>query len=202
MGRKAKRGRQGKRLGRWVHLSKKDFTSWLESTGTTAAALASQLGVSGGLISSWKAGRRFPSEVNQKLLAEIVTAKPAETPSPRGFDPRRFKAWRLGRQMSRKALAEELGVSAGSIAAWEHGKTKPRASTLAKMKKAMSAKGFAPGSGDRQRAKSGRVLSSADRVAAIESAGRVVAALASKGRLEHAQLLDLAPRLRDSFLRG
>ena len=72
MARSAKRGKQGKRLGEWVYLSKDAFLGWLERTRTTHGALAQELGVSAGLVSSWKAGRRFPSEVNQRKLAELV----------------------------------------------------------------------------------------------------------------------------------
>ena len=203
MGKSGQRGKQGKRLGKWAHLKKKDFTSWLDSTGTTAAALAKQLGVSPGLISSWKSGRRFPSEVNQLKLAEIVQGSPSSSiPPPADFDPERFRAWRKGRGLSRKALAAELGVSAGSIAGWEHGKTTPRASTLAKVQRVIEAKGLLGATDTISKAASRGLRSGGEEVAAFEAAGRVLVALVGTRRIGPEEAIDLVPRLRDAFLSG
>ena len=200
MARSAKRGKQGKRLGEWVHLSKEAFMGWLERTRTTHAALAKELGVSAGLVSSWKAGRRFPSEVNQRKLADLVEGPGAGAAAEAGadFDEERFKAWRAERGLSRKALAKELGVSPGSIYQWESGKSQPRPSTLAKMREVIKAKGLTAPSSPKQRAVSGG--SDSLRVAAIQAAGATLAALISVQELSPEEAERLAPRLRDAFL--
>jgi len=204
MARTTKRGKQGKRLGEWVYLSKDAFAGWLERTQTTHSALAQELGVSAGLISSWKAGRRFPSEVNQRKLVELVEGSGGAGASE-GFDPERFRAWRSERGLSRKALANELGVSPGSIYQWESGKSQPRSSTLEKMREVIQSKGLTsptprPSAPSAQAAQGG--ASQAERVAAIEAAGCTLAALVRARQLEPGDVQSLAPRLRDAFLRA
>ncbi|HBP19167.1 MAG TPA: hypothetical protein DEA08_15440 [Planctomycetes bacterium] len=205
MARSAKRGKQGKRLGEWVYLSKDAFLGWLERTRTTHGALAQELGVSAGLVSSWKAGRRFPSEVNQRKLAELVEGPGAGAGAEESaaFDAERFQAWRAERGLSRKALAKELGVSPGSIYQWESGKSQPRSSTLAKMREVIQAKGLTAPASRPQRATSGGATSGGGesvRAAAIRAAGATLAALISAQGLSAEEAERLAPRLRDAFL--
>lgn len=199
MARTTKRGKQGKRLGDWVYLTRAAFTDWLDRTQTTHTALSKELGVSAGLISSWKAGRRFPSEVNQRKLAELIEGPGAGAAAEGGFDPDRFQAWRAERGLSRKALANELGVSPGSIYQWESGKSQPRASTLAKMREVIQAKGLASPARPR-RAVGGGDPQQAERAAAIEAAGLALAALIRAQELDAEEAQSLAPRLRDAFL--
>lgn len=181
-----------------MYLSKEAFAGWLERTQTTHSALAEELGVSAGLISSWKAGRRFPSEVNQRKLVELVQGSGGAGASE-AFDPQRFQAWRAERGLSRKALATELGVSPGSIYQWESGKSQPRPSTLEKMREVIQAKGLTSPT-TRRPARGSSESSEAERAAAIEAAGQTLAALISARELGLEEVRTLAPRLRDAFL--
>ena len=220
MARTDKRGRQGKRLGKWVLVSRSEFVNWIEESGWTIRKAAEELGVSEGLISAWKSGRRFPSEVKQQLLARKIRAsdgspgKKAPKAAPiqvasDGFDGARFKAWRKGLGLSRKALAAKLGVSAGSIFGWESGKSKPTARTRARMETAIQAGGLYPVHSpvpSQQRvtpsppAMLGCSRSFETRAAAIRAAGTVLAAWVEQHETTTEELVDLAERLRAALL--
>ena len=217
MARTDKRGRQGKRLGKWVLVSQSEFVNWIEESGWTSRKVAEELGVSEGLISAWKSGRRFPSEVKQQLLARKIRgsdgsprrdARKAATPqvSSDGFDGARFKAWRKGLGLSRKALAAKLGVSAGSIFGWESGKSKPTARTRARMEEAILAKGLGPAPSHREgtpppSAQFGSSRSPEVRAAAIQASGAVLATWVAEHDVAHNDLLKLAVSLKRTFLR-
>lgn len=210
MARTDKRGRQGKRLGKWVLVSQSEFVNWIEESGWTSRKVAEELGVSEGLISAWKSGRRFPSEVKQQLLARKIRgsdgsprrkapkAAPAQVASD-GFDGARFKAWRKGLGLSRKALAAKLGVSAGSIFGWESGKSKPTARTRARMEQAIRTHGIGPAPSRVSRSPSAQHGSSSSpeaHAAAIRAAGAVLAAWVKKHETTQNELTALAERLR------
>ncbi|MGE0708599.1 MAG: helix-turn-helix domain-containing protein [Planctomycetota bacterium] len=219
-GRSAPRGKQGARLGAWVHVEKKDVFDYVARHRLTAAQLSNMVGVSQGLIGRWKAGDRFPSEVAQLKLAEILASAPAGAssraptngalPAPVAisagpFDGKGFRAWREGQNLSRKALAAQLGVSAGSIFGWESGKTEPQGENRRRLEGLLQA--GAPGGGAKDRPGSrgtragASTASEAERVAAIEAAGRVLAARVAAGQTDSPEaLLRLGRELRDALL--
>ena len=214
MARTDKRGRQGKRLGKWVLVSQSEFVNWIEESGWTSRKVAEELGVSEGLISAWKSGRRFPSEVKQQLLARKIRAsdgspgKKAPKAAPiqvasDGFDGARFKAWRKGLGLSRKALAAKLGVSAGSIFGWESGKSKPSARTRARMEQAIRTEGLGPAPSKVIPSPSAQLGSSRSpeaHAAAVRAAGAVLAAWVKKHETTPEELTALAGRLRAALL--
>ena len=216
MARTDKRGRQGKRLGKWVLVSQSEFVNWVEECGWTNRKAAEELGVSEGLISAWKSGRRFPSEVKQQLLARKIRgsdgsprkkapkAAPIQVASD-SFDGARFKAWRKGLGLSRKALAAKLGVSAGSIFGWESGKSKPTARTRARMEEAIRVEELVATPSHRKTALAlptplGSSRPPEAHAAAIQAAGAVLAAWVKTHEATPEELIALAGRLRAALL--
>ena len=70
----------------------------------------------------------------EKVRARRASAGRAAAPSGPAMSPRQIRATRGDR--SRRAFAEELGVSANSIFLWETGRARPRGSNLARLDRA------------------------------------------------------------------
>jgi DNA-binding transcriptional regulator YiaG len=75
----------------------------------------------------------------EKLRARRAGASRAAAPSGPAMSPKQIRAAR-GDQ-SRRAFAEQLGVSANSIFLWETGRATPRGSNLARLDKARPRRG-------------------------------------------------------------
>lgn len=197
VGRRAKRGPQGKRLGEWVLVQKDEVFDFMRNEGVGAAALADALGVSSTLISRWKAGDRIPSEVAQKKLREVLDGRIHVERGGRGyggtsvaspFDGKGLERWRKQHGLSRKKLATRLGVSVGSIFGWERGTTEPRGENRQRLDALLATSGAI-----------GEGASSTD-AAAIRAAGEVLAAYVAAGHeLEVEALCELAPKLIEAF---
>ncbi|MGE0710188.1 MAG: multiprotein-bridging factor 1 family protein [Planctomycetota bacterium] len=212
VGRRAKRGRQGKRLGDWVLVKKQDVFDFMARNNIGHSAMGRALGVSPTLLTRWKVGDRIPSEVAQQKLQKLLAGElPVETAGRGGgasraagpFDPKALQRWREEQRLSRKALAKKLEVSPGSIFGWEHGRTEPTGVNRARLEELMQAAAPvaalpAPAAGPGRPAP-GRT--DATMAAAIEAAGRVVAARAGAGAKDSPEaLVKLARQLRDALL--
>lgn len=102
-----------------------------QSSGLSQAELAGKLGVSNGTISHWEAGISTPRysawERFKNLERELWNDKnfvAVALKEPQDFVTR-LKSLKERFDLTQKELAEELGVSYPTVAAWEIGKNEP-----------------------------------------------------------------------------
>ncbi len=85
--------------------------------------LAEQLGVSAGTVSNWERGKSRPESDKLDQLQDLAEQERTdEDESDGAFSAEDLKTFRDEHDLSQAELADELGVSAGTISNWERGK--------------------------------------------------------------------------------
>jgi len=114
--------------------------------GLSQAALARALGVSTGSVAGWESGKNPVPRQRRGPLMELLRKRPKE-PAPKAapapskksskhvktLSPEQIRKLRADAGLSRKALAEKIGVSANSIYNWETGRSAPKPASVEKL---------------------------------------------------------------------
>lgn len=98
--------------------------------------LAEELGVSAGTVSNWERGESSPGSDNQEQIEDLAEQADADGDGDEDvtFSAEDLKELREEKDLSQSELADELGVSAGTISNWERGKGSVSESALENIK--------------------------------------------------------------------
>jgi transcriptional regulator with XRE-family HTH domain len=108
--------------------------------GLSQAALAEQVGVTQGTVSSWETGRAVPRRAQLRQLDRVFSGELAAVPTTPSQDYGEWvRARREGAPLTREQLAGASGVSAIQIYNIETGRTtNPRAKTRTALERALN----------------------------------------------------------------
>jgi len=121
-------------MGAPPQVTGKDVKELRDHFDLTQKELASLLDVAPGTVANWEGGRGEPREKNRHAIAQLQRMPTEEVRRMLGNNSgnqehpsgEQIKAIRREANMSQKDLAQELGVSGGTISNWERGSTHPQ----------------------------------------------------------------------------
>ena len=121
-------------MGAPPRITREDVKELRDKLDLTQKELASLLDVAPGTVANWEGGRGEPREKNRHAIAQLQRMPTEEVRRMLGNNSgnqeypsgEQIKAIRREANMSQKDLAQELGVSGGTISNWERGSTHPQ----------------------------------------------------------------------------
>lgn len=129
-------------MGAPPQVTGEDVKELRQELDLTQKELASLLDVAPGTVANWEGGRGAPREKNRHAIAQLRRMTAQEVRDMLG-DNRESREYLSGEQikdirqkadMSQKELAQQLGVSGGTISNWERGSTQPQQRNIDKIR--------------------------------------------------------------------